>query len=85
MCLWCLELFWSVQGFLGGVEGCIRALRGISIPTNFLGALIKAPTFSRRPGGSRSLKYLKVTVILSLGKPREALGEVSKLRYKSLL
>ena len=59
------------RGVLGVLEG-VRMLWGISrsvsysIPTNFHGALIKALTFSRRPGCFKCLKYhVKSSLLMS--------------------
>ena len=89
-CLGCLGVFWSVQGCFGSVGGCIHALRGI-----WEHFLLNSHQFPRctnrntdifqktwRSQMSQISKCPKVTVILSYW---EASGEVSKLRYKSLL
>ena len=90
VCLVCLRVFWSVQGCFGSVGRCIHALRGIW--EHFLLNSHQFPRYTNkstdifqktwRSQMSQISKCPKVTVILSYW---EALGEVLKLRYKSLL
>ena len=89
-CLGYLGVFWSVQGCFGSVGGCIHALRGIW--EHFLLNSHQFPWCTNkstdifqktwRSQMSQISKCPRVTVILSYW---EASGEVSKLRYKSLL
>ena len=82
-CLGCLGLFWSVHE-------CIRALRGIwecflLNSHQFPWCTNKSTNIFQKTWRFQKSQISKcpiVTVILSY---REALGEVSKLRYKSLL
>ena len=81
---WCnVRGAWGCFGVSRGVFGVLEGVSVLwevsgsdfySIPINLNGALIKALTFSRRPGGSRYQKYQNVPKsrwFWAIGRPRE--------------